>query len=109
MEIFLIVFFVLTILFFLSNKEDTGPNKVLKSIWYTIATIGSVATILGCMAFGFIHYINLQEQKSEIAYQGKLKEEWPKCSERAKVVQVMKQVDYETALWLSNCKRPSGY
>ena len=109
MEIFLIVFFVLTILFFLSNKKDTGPNKVLKSIWYTVATIVCTAIILGSICLGFIHYITLQEQKGQIAYQEKLKEDWPKCSERAKIVQVMKQVDYETALWLSNCKRPSGY
>lgn len=109
MEIFLIVFFVLTILFFLSNKEDTGPNKVLKSIWYTTATMGSVAIILGCIGFGFIHYQEVESNKREVAYQAKLKEDWPKCSERAKNVQVMKQVDYETALWLSNCKKPSGY
>lgn len=112
MEIFFIIFFVLTVLFFLSNKEDTGPIKVLKSIWYTVATIGCTAIILGSICLGFMKYQELESNNRKIAYQKSLEKEtleYNLCIEQAKRIASYNNYTLDTAVYIAGCVKPSNY
>lgn len=104
MEISIVIFFVLTILFFISNKEDTGPIKVLKSLWYTTMTIGSVAVILGSICLGFMKYQELGSNSRKVSYQ-----KYNQCIERAKHISDFNNFTLDTSIYIEGCVKPSGY
>ena len=109
MEMFFIIFFILTAMFFYSDKSGIGATRVFKSLWYSVATIGCFAIIICSISYGAIKYQEIEGNKRKVAYQEMLREKWSECSERAKVIQDINQISYETALILSNCTRPSEY
>ena len=112
MAISITIFFVLTILFFISNKEDTGPIKVLKSLWYTTVTIGSVAVILGSICLGFMKYQEVENNRRAVAYQKSLEKEtleYNQCIEQAKRIASYNNYTLDTAVYIAGCVKPSGY